>query len=167
MSEQQLRKLIEHASGFAEEAMRRLGEVAPIWHMLTRNGEEIVELMPPCESKDDAVALIRALMAIKDVVRYVYFAEAWFLDLRGADNLGAARKAAREAYEKGIADHPDRIEVVTFQGEDAESGRSMTGQRRIIREKGRPYLGPLEFFETTQSEGRMVGMLPKPKGRLQ
>jgi hypothetical protein len=70
----------------------------------------------------------------------------------------------------GIANHPDRVEVVQLQGEDLECGQIM-GQRKIIRpESGKPYLAPLEMLNDlpsiphgallSQSEGRMVGVLP-------
>jgi hypothetical protein len=139
------------------------GNVAPIWHMTTRSGEEIIELMPPCESKDDAMALIRSLMAICDVVRYVYFAEAWTLHYHAT--LPSKEEVEQTACE-GLEHHPDRVEIVMFTAEDNESGM-ISGHRRIIRDNGRPHLGPLEMLPSgTISEGRMIGVLPR-KGTLQ
>lgn len=161
MSEQQLRELIERASAFCDGAMRLHGNVAPIWHMITKDGEEIVELQPSMD-KDTAVVLIRALMEIREVVRYVHFTEAWMLLI----NKPTTQAQAEELAMAGLSQHPDRIETVAFQAEDIYSGM-LTGHREIIRPKdGKPYLGPLQFLRCEQSEGRMVGMLPR-RGTLQ
>ncbi len=99
----------------------------------------------------------------KDVVRYIYIGETWTLDRM----IERSEEAA--ILRDGLANHPERVEIVQLQGEDDECGQIM-GQRRIIRpESGRPYLGPLEmvidlpfmpYGATVQSEGRMVGVLP-------
>ena len=70
---------------------------------------------------------------------------------------------------RGLANHPERIEVVTLQGEDRACGQ-IVAHRRIIRPAGRqPYLGALETMEEVlhlprgaafQFQGRMVGLLP-------
>jgi hypothetical protein len=167
MSEKDLRNLIEYASNFAEGAMRLHGNVAPIWHMITSSGQEIVELTPQTENKDYAMAMIRALMEIEHVVRYVYFAEAWMLDFKNSDGRPSQEELDR-IMEEGASQHPDRIECVVFQAEDNECGM-LSGHRKIIRNgEHRPRLGPLEFMPRhTESTGRMVGLLPKPEGRLQ
>jgi hypothetical protein len=87
------------------------------------------------------------------------------LDLKAEGTTAEAMAHARTAFADGLSDHPDRIEIVAFQAESLDC-RTVTGHRRIIREKHRvPRLGPLEIVDTTQSEGRMVAMLPRPKGR--
>jgi hypothetical protein len=167
MSKRDLDQLIEKASHFAEIMMREKGEVAPIWHMITNSGEEMIELTPQIESKDLAIALMKAMFECFRVVRYVHFTEAWVLDYRG----DKARKIKDEDLDKivqeGLSNHPDRTEVVMFQAEDDEAGL-ITGHREIIRDKGKPHLGPMNFFPTmnASSEGRLVGLLPR-KGTLQ
>jgi hypothetical protein len=64
----------------------------------------------------------------------------------------------------GIADDPRRIEIVTFNAEDAEG--MIVARRPIIRHKGRPHLGELHTEIFTSAEGRMVGLLPA-RGRTQ
>jgi hypothetical protein len=163
MSEQQLRALIDNASMFAEQVIAARGEVAPIWHMITSDGEEMIELTPPVHDKDTAIGLIRALMAMANVVRYIHLCEAWMLDDR--KNRRYSDAEIRKIAEEGLSEHPDRMEVVIFQAEDHEAGM-ISGHRRIIRNKGdHPRLGPLELLPRgTESEGRFVGLLPKPKG---
>jgi hypothetical protein len=167
MSKRDLEQLIDKASNFAEVMMREKGEVAPIWHMITEGGEELIELTPALENKDLAIGLMKAMFEFFHVVRYVHFTEAWTLDYRGEK----ARKISADEWQKianeGVRNHPDRIEVVMFQAEDNEAGL-ITGHREIIRDKGKPHLGPMIFFPTTNasSEGRLVGLLPR-KGSLQ
>jgi hypothetical protein len=97
------------------------------------------------------------------VVRYVYFAEAWTLH----SNKLVDDEELDRMMRKGLRNHPDRVEVVMFTAEDNEAGL-ISGHRKIIRDNGRPHLGPLEMLPSgTISEGRMVGVLPKPKGTLQ
>src|SRR4051812_11692741 len=115
--QQPLRDLIEHASRFCDSAMRIHGNVAPIWHMITADGEEIVELSPPIDDKDVSVMMIRILFELRNVVRYVYFAEAWMLAVTGKPS-----DEERARWSEGLSNHPDRIEVVTFQAEDENCG---------------------------------------------
>jgi hypothetical protein len=158
MSEKHLRELISRASSFAEGAMYLHGNVAPIWHLIARNGEEIIELAPPGESKDDSILMIKTLMVLKDVVRYVHFGEAWMVRF---DGNPPSQAELDKINVEGARKHPDRIECVIFQAEDDEAGM-ISGHRRIMRDKSRPYLGPLELLPArTISEGRMVGLLPR------
>ncbi len=164
MSEKELRRMFDRASQFCEAHFATRGEIAPMWHAVTSEGETIIEPHPILLGKDIAMVLIRAFFDAKDVVRYVYIGEAWTLrELIESEEVEAIMR-------DGIESHPDRVEVVQLQGEDDECGQIM-GQRRIIRpESGRPYLGPLEMIadlpsipdgaRLSQSEGRMVGVLP-------
>jgi hypothetical protein len=166
MSKRDLEQLIDKASSFAEIMMREKGEVAPIWHMITEGGEELIELTPPLENKDLAIALMKAAFEWLNVVRYVHFTEAWTLDYRGEKARKISADEMQKIVDEGVRNHPDRVEVVMFQAEDNETGL-ITGHREIIRDKGKPHLGPMIRFPTnTSSEGRLVGMLPR-KGRLQ
>jgi hypothetical protein len=164
MSEKELRRMFDRASQFCEAHFAKRGEIAPMWHAVTSSGETIIEPHPGYLGKDLAMVMIRAFFKAKDVVRYVYIGEAWTLSRMIKD--GEVEAIMRD----GIADHPDRVEVVQLQGEDHACGQIM-GQRKIIRpESGRPYLGPLQMISDlpsipagarlAQSEGRMVGVLP-------
>ena len=162
MSEQQLRALLIHASDFAETVFRKKGEVAPMWHAIRANGEQIIEAHPMWLGKDLANGLIRAQFDLLDVVRYIYIGEAWTLVRQ--TGLAKVPGEIEQIKRTGIADHPDRVEVVMIQGEDKEAGQ-IIALREIIRTGKKPKLGPLEFTfepgsEAGSSEGRMVGMLP-------
>jgi hypothetical protein len=88
------------------------------------------------------------------VVRYVFIDEAWQLETTITD-----RDKIDRIHRRGIRNHPDRREILMYQAED-ETG-SVTAHRVITRPPNRkPQLGPLEFFRSQQSEGRLVGMLP-------
>jgi hypothetical protein len=162
MSEKELRRMFNRASWFCEDHFAKHGEIAPMWHAVTASGDGFVELHPCCLGKDLAMAMIRALFDVKDVVRYIYIGEAWTLGrMIKQEELDAIMR-------DGIANHSDRVEVVQLQGEDNACGQ-IVGQRRIIRpDRGKPYLGPLEMVidliphgaTLGSSEGRMVGMLP-------
>jgi hypothetical protein len=155
--------MFDRASTFAEDAMKQKGEVAPIWHMITSKGDEMVELTPPGD-RDVAMMIMRTLMKLKDVVRYVHFTEAWMIHSHD-------KPLSDEDFEKinreGVRNHPDRVEVVQIHGEDQECG-FVTAHRKIIRpEKGKPYLAPLEMTPRWDcSVGCMAGMLPV-RGKMQ
>jgi hypothetical protein len=157
----ELRAMIEQASGWAEDWYRGHDALGPIWHMVTRDGRQILtESTPDAGNKDLSVMLMRAAFKHFDVVRYVLVDEAWTVMLKAGDEAGLAL-----ARKHGVANHPDRVEVVLFQGEDA-SGQ-LTASRVIERRPGRRLrLGKLTIDEFTQSSGRFVGMLP-PQGRAQ
>jgi hypothetical protein len=154
MSEQDLRKLILFASNFSEQALARQGEVHAMYHAVTSGGEHFFEM--PTGDKNTAVAMVRALFELKDVIRYVFFAEAWtVMKPVGHDEL-------KQIVQRGVSQHPERVEIVMLQGEDRDAGL-LSAHRRIIRPPGkRAHLGPLEWHDLTglQSEGRLVGLLP-------
>ena len=105
MSGQQLQQMLDGASEFCQAQFDKCGEVVPIWHAITSDGQEVIEPHPFFLGKEIAMALIRALFDVRDVVRYVYMREAWTLN-----RLIAPREG--EAFMRdGIANHPDRIEV--------------------------------------------------------
>jgi hypothetical protein len=161
MSEQELRELLHHASGFAEKMIARKGELSPMWHAIRANGEQFIEPHPMME-KDMANALIRAQFDLLDVVRYIYMGEAWTLVRQAGLPSSAAELASIKS--DGISKHPDRVEVVMIQGEDKDAGQFMA-LREIIRTGNKVKLGPLEIThwpgDGGSSEGRMVGMLPQ------
>jgi hypothetical protein len=169
MSEKQLRDLIMFASDFCDRQFAAKGIVYPLWHAVTSSGEQFYETSP-LQDKDLAVAMIRALFDLRDVVRYVFIDEAWTLNRMLQP--GEEEKVRRD----GLSKHPDRMEVVMISGEDHECGQMMVHRNIIRPAKGKPYLGPLQDLDdlpfippgggVAQSEGRMVGLLPR-RGTMQ
>jgi hypothetical protein len=154
-----LHELIEVASVAAERVFMKHGSVMPIWHMVTAGGEHLYS-GPLSNDKNIGVVLIKAFMLMKNVVRYVFVDEAWVLD-RSQSSIEPDEIA--RINREGLADHPERQEVLMFSAEDQNAGM-LTAHRIIIREPGRKArLGPLITLEDErikQSEGRMVGLLP-------
>jgi hypothetical protein len=149
-----LRELIEVASGAAEKTFRATGSFPPTWHMITADGESLFS-GPISRDKDVQVAMIKTLMIIRNVVRYVFIDEAWILERKEIDRAEIDR-----AYQAGLKNHPDRKEILMFSAEDQSAGM-VTAHRDIIRAPGRKArLGPLVIDNFTESEGRMVGLLP-------
>lgn len=150
-----LHELVETAAAAAEKQFLAQGHFSPIWHMVTADGEHLFS-GPISRDKDTQVAMIKALMIIKNVVRYVFIDEAWILEHKG----GIDQAELNRAYENGIANHPDRKEILMFTGEDQNLGMVMA-RCDIIRKGGRKVrLGPLVIDKFDGMEGRMVGLLP-------
>jgi hypothetical protein len=160
MSEKQLREMFDGASDWAFKCFKQTGGIVQFWFVATANGEHFAVPPPLPQDPDASVILIRALFSMRDVIRYVFVSEAWTVDTTDANEAEIARRL-------GARNHPRRVEVVAFSGEDHES-RNLTARRRIIRpQNAKPYLGPLEWDEPwDQSEGRIVGLLPI-KGTVQ
>lgn len=163
MSERDLRKMLNYASGFCGKRFAEKGEIAPMWHAITSAGETIIEPHPTYLGKNMAAAMIRVFFDMRDVVRYVYVGEAWTLKRM------IKPEEQEEIFRKGLSVHPDRVEVVQIQGEDQEYGQIIASREIIRPKRGKPHLGPLEMVNdlpfiprgaVVQSEGRMVGMLP-------
>lgn len=158
MSATDLRAMIEHASNWAEEQFVRNGEVLPMWHAVKSNGEHMI-IPAPNTDKDIAAMLVRALFELHDVVVCIFISEAWIAT--GGEEL----RAYVERHHR-IENYVGRVEVVAFMGE-GENGQ-ITAQRKIDRSGGKPRLEALEFvteqMSSWQSEGRLVGMLPRRAG---
>jgi hypothetical protein len=75
MSGKELRRMFNRASRFCEAHFARRGEIAPMWHAVTSEGENIIEPHPGYLAKDLAMVMIRAFFDAKDVVRYVYIGD--------------------------------------------------------------------------------------------
>jgi len=158
--------LIGFASLWATKAFRRDGEIHPIWHAITRDGEHLILPTPwgaPGE-RDHQTTAIRVLFELKDVVRYVMLHECWMARFDDVPDDAAAAALREELNRDGVQDRPDRIEIVMFQAEVAGQ-IARTAYRRIVRPpRGRAYLNPLEWFPDAApgayAVGRMVGMLP-------
>jgi len=157
MSEKELRALIDLSSKAIGDLFYKDGHIIPMWHAIDDKGRE--HLLPSTlQDKDTTVAFVRALFEIMHVKRYVFIDEAWMLSTQMPQEA-----EVKEIHKRGIANHPERIEIVLFSGEDSEWGQLMA-HRRIERPPGkRAYLGPLQFPDggkLMRAEGRMVGLLP-------
>ena len=161
------REFIEQASGGIDRVFRRNGILRPMWHAITRDGEELV-FPPPCDDKDDAVMMVRALFELRDVVRYVFIDEAWIVAAFGPDVTPEQLQRVRDAAITGATASPHREEVVMLAADDAAEG-SLMARRKIIRPShGRATLGPLEYDPRGGSiVGRFVGMVPRKHATLQ
>ncbi len=156
-----LREMIEGLSRSTEQLFELRGHVTPHWIYTNRDGAMSFVAAPPT-NKDDAATIMRALFELEGATRCVFIDEAWQVTARGE----GAQAAVTAAANRGSLEHyPGRKEVVIFQAEDTAEGE-FTAHRDIIREPGKkPRLGPLVIEERwTQSEGRLVGMLPRPAG---
>jgi hypothetical protein len=150
MSEQQLRELIEISSKNAERDFAKHGRLEPAWYCV--DGDDRGMFLPsPSVDKDTAAALMRALFVMHGVKRYVFVDEAWMVATQNPSDQQL------KDYERGIAEDPNRMEIVMFSGEDRDAG----GHRFILRPPGRrAHLGPLTVERYEHSGGRFVGMLP-------
>jgi hypothetical protein len=148
-----LHELIETAAAVAQKQFLAQGHFSPVWHMVTADGEHLFS-GPISHDKDTQVAMLKALMIIRKVVRYVFIDEAWILERKCVDRAEIDR-----AYEQGIKNHPDRKEILMITGEDQTLGMLMA-RCDIIRERGKVRLGPLVIDKFDGMEGRMVGLLP-------
>jgi hypothetical protein len=150
-----LREFVDVVDRKVTAIFHATGVVYPMWHAVTQGGEHRI-VVTPAEDKDTAAILMRAYFMLHNVARYVFVSEAWQAFLPN-DDVSKIREIAKH----GLSDHPGRIEVLMFQAEDLIEP-SFTAHRLITRlPDGKIALGPLEFVESMQSEGRFVGMLPQ------
>jgi hypothetical protein len=159
----ELKDMIDAASRQIEKLFARRGQVFPMWHAVPMEGPELV-FAPPRKDKDEALAMVRALFDLNNVVRCIFIDEAW---MAGPELTEAEEK---QAAEHGVVSLKKKHEIVMFCAED-HNGTTMA-RRTIIRPKGKKaYLGPLEFFPEgmcNSFEGRMAHMLPtRIKGTIQ
>jgi hypothetical protein len=156
-----LRALIEHASAAIEPIFKNTGQIMPMWHCVKGDGSQFAFQHPPCADRDMNAALVRTLLEIVDAQCCLFISEAWTakLDADEADKFLAQGG-------KGASDHPRRVEIVMFSGED-ENGQ-LLARRHILRPAiGKATLGPLTFDDYNISEGRLVGMLPRRGATVQ
>jgi hypothetical protein len=158
---QTLRELIEFSSTTAEKSFAVRQCYDPMWHAITADGAHKI-ILQTIEDKDAQLALVRAAFELFDVRAYVFITEAWSLTDSSRDE--AERNALVEKYTKeGIAQNPDRVEILYFQAEDRTG--LLSAYRNIIRQpQRRPRLGKLKFqdMQGWSAEGRIMGLLPRP-----
>jgi hypothetical protein len=147
------REMIETIDVYAEKTFAKHGEVMPCWLVETKDGQ-IGLLSPPHEDKDLCMALVRALFEVIEVRCYVYISEAWTLQ-----TTNKSEREARIIANRGIADHPDRNEILLYAAED-ENGMIMAHRNIIRLADAKPTLAPIEYDKPSEMEGRMVGLLP-------
>ena len=159
MSAAELRTIIEAASEAMTKWFDAKHKIRAMWHAINRDGEHFVVPMFDAD-KDTAAATMRAVFKEKDVIRFVFIDEAWTVTESSPKDM----HELMAYFEKHgtLEHHPSRVEIVIFQGEDADSGM-MCAHRKIIRAPNtRPRLGPLEWDDDIQeTSGRFVGMLPQ------
>jgi hypothetical protein len=92
-------------------------------------------------------------------IRGVRRTRSWLLTKADGIDLAAAQR-------DGIADHPDRQEVVILTAESERAGLVMAWRPIIRPSKGKARLGPIviEQRDSLTVEGRLSSMLPR-KGR--
>lgn len=162
-----LRGFIDHASHSIDHIWRINPIVRPMWHAITRDGDELI-FPPPADDKDNAVVMVRALFELRDVVRYVFIDEAWIVAAFGKDATPEQLQRVRDAAITGATASPHREEIVMFAAEDEAEGTLMA-RRGIIRPShGRATLGPLQYDPRGGAlVGRFLGLIPRKSATLQ
>jgi len=152
------RELIEFAAPMAAQMFEKIGELRPLWHIVSADGEHGIIAAPMGDGfqKDIVDAAMRELFQELDAVAVVYMCEAWI------------RVGGPELDEQvGLENDPLRQECLWFSAEDAEG--SIIAYQMIDRPNGPGgpgWLQPLKWLnKQSRMEGRFVGMLPtKGKG---
>lgn len=155
-----LKALIRLASSNADAIFGMTGQILPMYHAVSGEGEHMI-IPQPDPDKDIAAAMIRELFAERDIIYYVFLSEAWLLDTTKDMPQPDLGKIVAE----GLEHHPDRREVVAFSAESRDGG-SQTARRYILRpEHGRATLSPLlmDDMKGRTSSGRMVGLITRGK----
>jgi len=83
----------------------------------------------------------------------IFISEAWVIKGKDRDKVKSTRPSQ----------HPDRIEVLVFQGEDAI--QSLCAMVEIKRHKTTIEFGPVDIWTPSTQAGRFASFLPK-KGAM-
>ena len=162
MSENVARRLILGAAAYGEKTFKAYGQVAPVWLVVDRDGENVV-LKSPWSSEEErslAAIQIRAMLAEMDAAAYVFICESWMVHKKLE---GLHPSVLERIRHMRVADQAERVEVIWYTAEDA-SGFASAFQR-IEHPQGRPsFLRALEWLPTDQVEGGFVAMLPVKAG---
>jgi hypothetical protein len=120
------------------------------------NTEDVFLINTLLENKDAVAEMLTKFFAEKNVQRFVFIDEAWFLDI---EHKNVSQAEIDKIMQQGISKHPDRREVLQFHAQDAKMMHLWT--REIIRPaKGKAKLGPLKKNEEwNNSQGRWHGLL--------
>lgn len=117
-----LRKLVDQASHYAEAVFDPEESFFPHFIAVDATGGITVVTMALAgadldRGRRDAETRFR----LDRYQRWVFFAEAWMADIAAGDRV------------VDPVDHPERIEVVQFQGLDLVTGHRYRGSRQILR----------------------------------
>ena len=153
-----LETVLAYAAKVARDAFKVRHEVRPMWAGHTADGELVMvvpEKFGNAADKQFAVDQVRAIFKEKKVVMFTFMTEAWMVDSKSTTPQSISRLMRTR---EGLADHPDRREVVQIIAEDRE--RSIMGMYFILRpEHGKPTLSPFRKQESMETSGRMTGLL--------
>ena len=141
-------ELLALLSQFAETSFEEQGQVPPLFHAITEDGEHLLYMTPWEDGKAKAkmLKMVRAEFARKHVVRYGYVSEVW---LAGYDAPPRVLPSER----------PDRKEAVVVA--IVAPPRVTLARRDIVRpwDGTKAYLGPLVFHEMEHATGATLGLL--------
>jgi hypothetical protein len=142
-----LREFLTAAATSISRAFEQFGRVHPTYFMIAEDGRPAMFLAPPGDW-DTSVSIARLQLKTAGATRVVFADVGWQALCRGKEEIA-----------RGAWNHPNRVEVLIFQGEDSQEGE-LTGRRVITRVGNNVSLGPLEIERFARSEGRMIGLLP-------
>jgi len=156
-------QLIRVISEAASKLFLQAGSIPMLMHFPAPHSDQVLVVPLPTTdgaSKDLAAGFMRYALAEADAEWVVCVTEAWVLKVVTAD----AAQAIKDAADGGIADHPQREEILHLQMETTTLG-CISAVREIHRDAaGKPSLGPLVIHDMDSYEGRFIGLLPN-KGR--
>jgi hypothetical protein len=157
-----LREDIERAASKCDAMFAAKGEIISFYDVTIADGTRGI-IADPGHNPE----VMREVFEALDVVRYLRLGEAWTL-------RQSVSETEYERWHGRLHDHPNRVEIVTIIGEDANEGQIMASREIIRTAIGPPTLGPLVFnmsdqlngAKITNLSGRLIGMLPN-RGTVQ
>lgn len=147
---------VELAGQLCREIFTRFEIIHPMVHAVSRDGQHHLLMVPQIGGTDDEKDIVAVGMRESfkklDIVQYVLMCESWTLWIKETSPSSDMKKLPRPSA------HPDRIEVITLQGETKD--QTICGEIRINRDKdGKGTLGKLSTFRSEISHGRLTGLL--------
>jgi hypothetical protein len=153
MTDVPLEALLRRASRMAEKMFDEAGEVTSFWLAELADGKQQTILTPMVIPLELSAAEAKCALAEKmrehfrghGIVRYAHAAEAWMVQ--------------DEAWQRPIAEHPRRQEIVSLTADDGNE--CLAAMRDIVRPPGgKPYLAKLSKIERDkQPRGRLMDLL--------
>ena len=147
-----LQELFAHAADIARNMFLDSGEILPMWHAVTKDGENMLIATPwnSDEEKHFAERGLRQMFQVHGVQRYVFISEVWMAQARSFEEVNTGPRPS---------EHPDRREALFLAAED-RAGNAISGHFFILRpEHGKPTLSPLHMDDFDGKVGRFTGML--------
>ncbi len=146
-------ELVEKAKENVQRMFDERGEILPMWHAQTVDGEDLI-LATPLGDADQKELLSQALKLFfqeKGVVRYVFMTETWFKAVKEGETM----------FSGDVRHQPDKKEAVMLVGEDRDTGASIMVQLEIDRSKGKAVLLPASNHNGGVA-GRFTNMFGEP-----